>query len=100
MARVYAFEMHNYTHCQQAAPVRVDYVFPKGEVRVVPDDVARVVCGAHPQKLKLLGEFEASPGAETRDAFPAIAESAAVEPEAPEPVAAGEAPKRPAKRRR
>ena len=89
MARVYAFETHDYTHCQGAAPIRVDYVFPKGEVRVVPEDVARVVCGAHPQKLKLLGELEAPPGAEARDAFPAVAEPAAVVPEPETPAEPG-----------
>lgn len=65
MARVFAFQAHR---VRWQLPVKgkvnpslQEVIFPAGEVREVPDDLAEYVTGAHPQKLKLLGEHEAPP---------------------------------------
>lgn len=60
MPRVYAVETHEYTHFDEKGR-RFEYVFPRGQWREVPDEVASVVCGAHPQKLVILGSGEDRP---------------------------------------
>ena len=68
--RVYAYEPHLYEHRQDAPPTRVQYSFKRGEVQVVPDDVAEIVTSAHPTRLVILGEFQAPPGLETPPVVP------------------------------
>lgn len=60
MARIYAHEVHFYTHFDDTGK-RSEYVFPRGEWREVPDDVAEILVKAHPQKLVRLGPGEDRP---------------------------------------
>ena len=73
MARVYARWNHYYTHFDEKGR-RTEYVFPAGEWREVPDDVARLVTTAAPEKLVILNAGEDRPpkpeapaGYETRE---------------------------------
>lgn len=72
MARVFAHATHYYTHFNERG-TRVEYVFPAGEAREVPDDVAIILTAAHPQKLVILGAGEDRPG-QAEEAAVAVAE--------------------------
>lgn len=61
MARVFAFKAHNVRWQPKPGAALQTYSFPAGEERDVPDDLARLVTGEHPQKLRLLGDNEAPP---------------------------------------
>lgn len=74
MARLFAHWTHYYTHFDEKGR-RVEYVFPAGEVREVPQDVADLLTAAHPQKLVILGAGEDRPG----QAAVAVAEPEAYE---------------------
>ena len=62
MARVFAFATHRVQW--QTKPPRgplEPYIFPQGEARDTPDDLAEYVTGAHPQKLRILADGEPLP---------------------------------------
>lgn len=76
MARVFANASHQYTHFEGGGRV---YGFNAGEWCEVPDDVADVVCAAHPEKLVRL-----KPG-ENRPVEPEPVAEPAAEPVAEKP---------------
>ena len=61
MARVFAFATHTVRWQPKKGASLEDYVFPVGTERDVPEELAKMVTGAHPQKLKLLAEHEPAP---------------------------------------
>ena len=63
MARLYARWTHYYTHFDEKGRL-IEYVFPAGEAREVPDDVAALLTAAHPQKLVSLRPGEEKPAEE------------------------------------
>ena len=88
---VYAYETHIYDDLSG----KIRYNFPKGEVRDVPNDVALLLIGAHPTKLRRAdGDDDAAviqmsglkvPAYQRSRAYTAPPETRA-EPSPPEPV--------------
>lgn len=78
MARVYANASHYYTHFTDQGGA--EYRWPANGWREVPDDVADIVCAAHPQKLVRLKPGEDRP-AENKPVEPEpVAETVAEPP--------------------
>lgn len=61
MARVFAYASHQYVHTDDRGR-QIAYGWSANGWREVPDDVANVVCAAHPDKLVRLGPGENKPG--------------------------------------
>lgn len=87
MPRVYANAAHTYTHYTERGGA--EYRWPANGWRDVPDEVADVVCTAHPDKLVRLKAGENKPGERTPEP---VAEPVVETPAEPAAETAAETP--------